>query len=77
MPERRLVTFDSIHHVLAAERALKEAGVWCDLIPTPRRLSSDCGMALEYREPDDAAVRALLDPPRFRVRGWHEEGDGS
>jgi hypothetical protein len=72
----RLVVFDSIHHVLAAERALKEKGLWCDLVPTPRALSSDCGMALEYDAADDGPVRVLLADPRLRVRGVHKY-DGS
>jgi hypothetical protein len=72
MPERELderwiLLFDSIHHVLAAERALLDQSVWCDLIPTPRELSSDCGMALELRAADwpvaEAVAQSLTSPP--------------
>jgi hypothetical protein len=65
--ERRWVAvFDSVHYVLAAERVFKERGVWYDLIPTPREISSDCGMAVEFRESDLAAAREVLTDPRVK-----------
>jgi hypothetical protein len=70
-----VILFDSIHHVLAAERVFKEQGVWCDVVPTPRDLSSDCGMAVETREADLAAVRQVLASPRVRPRGIYRPGD--
>ena len=45
--ETAIVICQSIHDVIHAERVVKEHGMWCDLIPTPREVSSDCGMALE------------------------------
>ncbi len=38
--------FHSIHRVLHAEQLLKEAGVEFLLIPVPRQLTADCGLAL-------------------------------
>lgn len=65
--ERWILVFDSIHHVLAAERALLDQSVGCDLIPTPREVSSDCGMALELRAADwpvaEAVTQSLAHPP--------------
>lgn len=52
-----MLLYDSIHDVMRAEKALKQAGLWCDLVPTPRQLSSDCGMAIEL---ECAAAEALL-----------------
>ena len=76
-----IVLFDSIHHVLAAERVFQEYGVWCDLVPVPRDLSSDCGMAITFRRPDLAAVGTVLADPRVGSHhvyrpcpgGGHEE----
>jgi hypothetical protein len=70
----RVVVFDSIHHVLAAERAFAEHGIWCDLVPAPRALSSDCGMVLEYRPADQSAAAAILADPKLRVRGVYKAG---
>ena len=54
-----LLTFDSIHDVLRAEKVLKAAGLFCDLVPTPRSISSDCGMSIECLSADEAALDAL------------------
>lgn len=43
-----VLIFHSIHKVLRAEKVLKEAGVDVRLMPVPRQLSSDCGLALTF-----------------------------
>ncbi len=63
-----IVLFDSIHYVLVAERVFKEREVWCDLVPTPRDLSSDCGMAVEFRACDLDAVREVLADRRVKAQ---------
>ena len=40
--------FHSIHRVLKAEKILKQEGVDFLLIPVPRQLTSDCGLALRF-----------------------------
>lgn len=39
-------TFPSSHHALRAEKICQEAGLPVLLIPVPREISSDCGVAL-------------------------------
>jgi len=39
--------FSSIHQVMRAEKMLKGKGMEIDLIPVPREISSDCGVAIE------------------------------
>ena len=56
---RVILLFPSIHDVIATETRLKEAGVWCDMVPVPRELSSECGMAVELREADLTRVEGL------------------
>ena len=73
---RSVILFDSIHHVLAAEGVFKKHGVWYDLVPVPRGLSSDCGMAIEFRSRDLLAVRAVLADPRVRARSVHQPSEG-
>ena len=48
LPEVILI-FRGTHQVMSAERRLKKAGVPMRLIPVPRRLSSDCGLAIRIR----------------------------
>ncbi|HEY6006939.1 MAG TPA: DUF3343 domain-containing protein [Geobacteraceae bacterium] len=52
--------FNSIHRVLKAEKLLKGARLAMLLIPVPRSLSSDCGLAIRYAAADRAVVEETL-----------------
>lgn len=56
---------------MAAERRLKKQGLWNDLIPNPRELSSDCGMAITFHEEDLAAVAKALKDSSIKLRSVH------
>jgi hypothetical protein len=76
--ERRwIVLFDSTHYVLAAERVFREHGVRCDLVPVPRSLSADCGMAIEFLESDVDTVKDVLADRRVRPQGVYRPGGES
>jgi len=65
---RVLLTFESIHQVLAAEKALLDAGLAPDLVPVPKEISANCGMAITLPPADKApALRALASTPPTRV----------
>lgn len=55
-----VITFSSVHFVIKAEKLLTSNGIKCRLIPTPRQLSSDCGMALEVQDEDLKEINSLL-----------------
>jgi hypothetical protein len=50
--------FSSVHRVLQAEKLLKGKGIDIDLIPVPREISSDCGIAMEL--PLESEEKALM-----------------
>jgi len=52
--------FNSIHRVMKAEKTLKELRLPILLIPAPRALTSDCGLAIRYAAVDRAAVESAL-----------------
>ena len=52
--------FHSIHRVLRAEQVLKRDSVAFLLIPVPRQLTSDCGLALRIAPPQLTAAFAVL-----------------
>jgi Protein of unknown function (DUF3343) len=52
--------FNSIHRVMKAEKTLKELRLPILLIPVPRTLASDCGLALRYAAADRDAVEQAL-----------------
>lgn len=45
-----LAVFNSTHRVLKAEGILKELGLEILLIPAPRALQTDCGLALRFNQ---------------------------
>jgi len=52
--------FNSIHRVMKAEKVLKERRQDFLLIPVPRSLASDCGLAIRYAEVDHRSIAAVL-----------------
>ncbi|MFH1148206.1 MAG: DUF3343 domain-containing protein [Pseudomonadota bacterium] len=66
--------FDSIHHVLKAEKFIKKSGLACELIPVPRQISSDCGMALAVQPHHSQEARELLDKAALRFSVFQNKG---
>lgn len=55
-----LAVFNSTHKVMKAEDFLKKLGLPILLIPAPRALSTDCGLALRFGgEENDVIMQAL------------------
>ncbi|MGB9629883.1 MAG: DUF3343 domain-containing protein [Thermodesulfobacteriota bacterium] len=52
--------FRSVHHVMKAEKLLKGKGIKIDLIPVPREISSDCGVAIELSEDSESEAILIL-----------------
>ncbi|WP_129124531.1 DUF3343 domain-containing protein [Geomonas oryzae] len=55
-----IAIFNSIHRVMEAERLLKDQGLKILLIPAPRTLAADCGLAIRYAEDVRPEVEAVL-----------------
>ena len=55
-----VAVFQSIHKVMKAEKLLKEKKLPVLLIPEPRALTSDCGLALRYGPDAREAVEEVL-----------------
>ena len=62
-----VVLFHSTAHALRAEKVLQTAGLAIKLIPTPRQLSSDCGLALRFDRAERERVAAALKEGRVPV----------
>jgi hypothetical protein len=55
-----IVLFHTTTSALRAEKILQKAGLSVKLVPTPRELSSDCGIALRFELPDREKVEKGL-----------------
>ncbi|MDT8420015.1 MAG: DUF3343 domain-containing protein [Desulfuromonadales bacterium] len=52
--------FHSVHRVMKAEKILKQKHAPMLLIPVPRQLTADCGLAIRYAEADRDLVEGVL-----------------
>ena len=66
-----VVLFFTTSSAMRGEKVTREAGLKIKLVPTPRQLSSDCGLALRFAWADADAVRRYLEEARVENDGLH------
>ena len=67
-----ILTFHTTAAAIATEKLCKQAGISGRLIPVPRSLTSDCGMAW-CMEPDGRdALQAVIAGKDIDIAGFHE-----
>ena len=71
MAEYSVVLFHSTAHAIRAEKVLLQAGFKIKMIPTPRHISSDCGIALRFERSEEKRVAAVLVEQRVPINGIH------
>ena len=72
-----MAIFLSIHYVLKAEQLLKENNISLDVVPVPREISGDCGMAITFDSTQLAAVQGILDAAGIAIaRIFCKEAEG-
>lgn len=59
-PREMVLVFRGTHQVMSAEKHLKKGGVAFRLIPVPRRLTSDCGLAIRIPAAEHDRARQVL-----------------
>lgn len=71
-----IAIFNSIHRVMEAERLLKDRELKILLIPAPRALAADCGLAIRYAEDVRPQVEAVLSEAGLLPRDlYRKNGD--
>ncbi len=53
--------FEATQSAIRAEKALKAAGFFIKLIPTPRELSADCGVCIRFAWAQREAIMGCLE----------------
>jgi len=69
MIQYSVALFDSTSQVMRGETLLGQAGVRVKMIPTPRQISSDCGLALRFNREEAERVVTILSENSVPVRG--------
>jgi hypothetical protein len=53
------ILFDTLHDVLKAEKLLKSHHLDVEVVPVPRKISSDCGVSIKSRSPVESLFGLL------------------
>ena len=64
MNEYSLILVWTSSHAIRVEHILNQTGIACKLIPTPRYLTSDCGISVRIAREDAGTARKALDEAR-------------
>lgn len=67
-----LLTFFASHHAIRAEKVLRVAGLEVLLIPGPKELSPNCGVAVRFEYARTQEALATLEDKRVKVDEVHE-----
>ena len=68
---RCIITFFTVHQALRAEKVLMEAGFAISMIPVPREISSDCGVALAFECEEEEKVKKILESNLVKIESIH------
>ncbi|MBI2817975.1 MAG: DUF3343 domain-containing protein [Acidobacteria bacterium] len=66
-----LISFFASHHAIRAETVMKRSGLAAQLIPGPKELSPNCGVALRFHYAQREAALAVLAAKNVRIDGVH------
>ncbi|MEF9991497.1 MAG: DUF3343 domain-containing protein [Peptostreptococcaceae bacterium] len=60
MNEMYIVAFNSTHHAIRTDKVLNEKNIKVTTLPTPREISSSCGISVRFLKDDmDTIVETL------------------
>ena len=66
-----LISFFASHHAIRAETVLKRNGLAAQLIPGPKELSPNCGVALRFDYTQREKALAVIAAKNVRIDGVH------
>lgn len=66
-----LISFFGSYHAMRAETVLKRSGFAVQLIPGPKELSPNCGVALRFEYDQRDSVLAVLADKNVRIEAVH------
>ena len=72
MAENIIIRFNSPHQALKAEKTLKKCDLKCRMIPIPRKLSPDCGIALQINSELKQQVEVTLMDNSIEYEGFYD-----
>lgn len=64
-----ILTFSSTHHALRAEELIEEQNIELDIIPIPREITAECGLAIRVSYEQKEQVEEILTNNKINMAG--------
>lgn len=69
--EHGVVVFHTTSAAIKADKVLRNANVEAKLVPIPRYISSDCGLALRFHWKERDNIAGILERAGLELAGMH------
>jgi len=69
--EYGVVTFESTHHAIRGEKILENANLKIKTIPTPREITSSCGLSIRFDLDDIDKVKSTILENELAIKGLY------
>lgn len=66
-----ILSFESTHRAIFSEKILK-AEVEVETIPTPREISSECGISIKFNLKDLKIIINMINKNNLKIDGFYE-----
>lgn len=67
-----VLTFESTHHAISGEKVFKEAGLRFKTIPTPREITSSCGLSIRFDLEDLEDAKKSIEKTNLAIKGIYK-----
>lgn len=67
-----VVSFDSTHHAIRAEKLFKDSNLNVRMMPTPREITASCGLSIRFEEANLKEVEEIISNEELAVKGKYE-----
>lgn len=67
-----VISFDSTHHAIRAEKLFKEHNLNIRMMPTPREITASCGLSIRFEVADLDEVEDIIQSEDLSIKGKYE-----
>lgn len=67
-----VVTFESTSHAIKGEKVLKEEDIQIKTIPTPREITSSCGLSIRFKLEDLNTIKKTIKSNDLAINGIYK-----
>lgn len=66
---KHYILFPNYSQGLKLESYLKESGIKYVISPTPRKLSTSCGISIMYEKEDEEKIESIIEKNSIEIKG--------